>query len=82
MSQFDKFRAVVVKHFHEMGLEYDVQRDTKWSDLKFDPLDACELAMDVEDAFDIEIREDFFNTATVGETYSLIAKAVQIKQAA
>lgn len=54
--EFEKIRAIICEEFDID--EDDVTLDTHLEDLGFDSLDMIDIAMDIEDEFEIEVPDE------------------------
>lgn len=53
----------------------DITLESTFDDIGFDSLDIVEMAMDVEDEFDIRVTEEQFETCkTIGDVVTLVDK--------
>lgn len=69
--EFEKIRAIICEQY---GIDEDeITEDTSFADLNFDSLDMVEIAMDIEDEFNVEVTDETLEKfVTVGDVVAFL----------
>lgn len=69
--EFEKIRAIICEEY-EID-EDEVTLDTHLEDLNFDSLDMIEIAMDIEDEFNVEVPDEVLEKfVTIGDIVNFL----------
>lgn len=71
--EFEKIRAIICEQY---GIDEDeVTLETHLEDLNFDSLDMIEIAMDIEDEFNVEVPDEVLEKfVTIGDIVDFLEK--------
>lgn len=77
-ATLQRIRALVAEHFSREPAT--ITETTTFDDLEGDSLDRVELLMDCEDAFDVEIGDDDFESVrSVGDAAALLDRLTGLR---